>query len=598
MQSAASAVPAGRIIARWFFVLAITIWTIGIAIPSLGRLWSPLGSIGLNCTGDGRITDVQPNAPAARAGIRSGDQIDLRATAFESRRVVLSTCFGLRRMTYHLAIARGTPVRYVDLTTIPESVGSWSRVGLLLRTAAVIILVLTGALLVILRPSLMTWALFLFVAGASPASLAGFWALLPYTGVAITNFVNNAGNSVGAIGAVVFLILFPTNAPISRWSAVALRAAPLLLALAIASNIYSYLAAYTFWPTDEVTRGSLIFFGLVTPLIGLAAFLERYVHALGADRARIRWVGAALAVGLTGSLAAGILEYWTPGLVPYVVLSFLYSTLIVVPFAVMYAVLKHHVIDVKFFISRAIAYALLTGLIVLVFSIVDWFLSQELAASSVGTGLAVLFAIGLGFSLNGLHNRVEAVVERVLFRQRHEAERRLERAARSIAHALTPAAVQQLLVKTPYEALHLESAALFLQDADGMFRCEFALDWVESSALIAADDLLVMHLAADREPVRLNEIGWHRDDVPQGTASPIIAFPVFVRQRLEAFVLFGSHRNGADIDPDEQRCLRQLAVNAGATYDHIDAERVRTEMERMRSELATLRLELTNFGTT
>jgi len=595
MRPAANAASAGRIVARWFFVLALSIWSIGIIIPSLGRLWSPLGSIGLYCTADGRITSVEPNAPAAGAGIRRGDQIDLRATEFESRRVVIWNCSFLRRGTYHLAIAHGAVVRHVDLRTIPESIGSWSRIGLMLRTAAAIILVLTGALLVLLRPSLMTWALFSFVL-FNGGSHAGLSALLPYAAAAIEQFVEGLFIRIaGGIGVMVFLILFPTNAPISRWSAVALRAAPWLLALGVTAQIYIYSATYTFWPVDVLQRGNLIFFSLVAPLIGLAAFLERYVHATGADRARIRWVGAALAVGLTGALAAFFLETWTPGLAPYVVRSFLYSTLVVVPFAVLYAVLKHHVIDVRFFISRAIVYTLLTGVIVIVFSLIDWFFSKKLAAAGVGTGIDVALAIGLGFSLNGLHNRVGVVVDRVLFRQRHEAEVRLERAARSIAYASTPAAVEELLVQTPYEALHLESAALFRPGADGAFRREYALDWPEAAmAGIGADDVLVLHLAADREPLRLKEIAWHREGLPHGTVSPIIVFPVFVRQRLEAFVLFGSHRNGADIDPDEEHCLRQLAANAGAAYDHIDAERLRAEMERMRAELAALRLQLTS----
>ena len=34
---------AWRIIARWFFALAVSIWSIGIVLPSLGGLWSPLG---------------------------------------------------------------------------------------------------------------------------------------------------------------------------------------------------------------------------------------------------------------------------------------------------------------------------------------------------------------------------------------------------------------------------------------------------------------------------------------------------------------------------------------------------------------------------
>jgi hypothetical protein len=592
MQRAANAVPAGRVITRWFFVLALSIWSIGVIIPSLGRLWSPLGVIGLGCTVDGRITSIDPNGPAAHAGIRGGDQFDLRATEFESRRVVAEGCSLIPRATYHLAIAHGAIVHHVNLSTIPENLGIWSRIGLVLRTAAAIILVVTGALLLLLRPSLMTWALFLFVVGNNPGSHGGFWALLPYSGEAIEQFAEAVTRVVGGIGAMVFLILFPTDTPISRWTAVVLRAAPWLLALGVATDIYSYIATYAFWPVDDVQLGNLIFFSLITPLIGIAAFLERYVHALGADRARIRWVGAALAVGLTGTLAGGFLEVWTPGSAPYVVLSFLYSALIVVPFAVLYAVLKHHVIDVRFFISRAIVYTLLTGLIILVFSLIDWFFSKKLAASGVGTGIDVLLAIGLGFSLNGLHDRVGTIVDRVFFRQRREAEIRLERAMRSIAHASTPAAVQQLLVKTPYEALHLESAALFRPGADGAFRREYALNWPEATvAGISADDLLVLHLMADREPRRLNEIAWDSEDLPRGNASPVIAFPVFVRQRLEAFVLFGSHRNGADIDPDEQHSLTQLAANAGAAYDHIDAECARADN-------AALRLQLTSFGIT
>ena len=588
MQPATNAASAGRIIARWFFVLAISILSVVIIVPSLGRLWSPLGEIGLHCTTDGQIISVEPNTPAARAGIRRGDQIDLRATEFESRRVVFSGCTVLRPATYHVAIVHGAVVRHVDLPTIPESVGSWWRIGLVLRTVAAIILVFTGALLVLLRPSLMTWALFLFAAGVNPGSHGGFMALLPYPAFVTAAFVVGIAGDVSLISATVFLILFPTNASMSRWTTVVLRSAPWLLALAVVANTYMYIAVYTFWPLGDVEGGEFLVFSVI-PLIGIAAFLERYVHALGPDRARIRWVGAALAVGLTAGLVGLILGYW--GLAPYVVLSFLASTLIVVPFAVMYAVLKHHVIDVRFFISRAIVYTLLTGLVVLVFSLIDWFFSHKLAASGVGTGIDVLLAIGLGFSLIGLHNRVGTVVDRVCFRQWHQAELRLERSARSIAHAPTPAAVQQLLVKTPYEALHLESAALFRQGADGTFRREYALDWPEAAILvIGVGDVLVLQLLADREPLRLNEIAWDCEDLPRGNPSPVMAVPVFVRQRLEAFVLFGSHRNGADIDPDELNCLRQLAANAGAAYDHIDAENVRAEMERMRSELATLRL--------
>ena len=56
-------------------------------------------------------------------------------------------------------------------------------------------------------------------------------------------------------------------------------------------------------------------------------------------------------------------------------------------------------------------------------------------------------------------------------------------------------------------------------------------------------------------------------------------------------MLVGAHTNGADIDSDEERVLGQLAVNAGAAYDHIQAERVLAEMDWMRIACSTLQLE-------
>lgn len=581
-------VPAIRIVLRWFVVLAVTAWSVTIVLPSFARIWSPLGTTGIYGTQDGRITSVDSGSPGARAGIQPGDRVDLRATDYESRRGAVSPPSPLK--VYRLVIEHRGKTRVVNVRAAAEELSNWSKFGLALRTAAAIILSVSGAILLLLRPSLITWAFFFFLVGANPGSVGGFWALIPFRGALFENALENIALDIGAAGAMVFMILFPTGAPISRWSAALLRTTPWLLAAMVAMSVYGYVSGSLMQPYDQVTHADEIAH-LLCAVLGIAAFLERYIRSVGVDRARIRWVGAALAVGLTGYLIAQTVETWVPGLMPYVFLSYLYSTLIVVPFAVMYAIIKHHVIDVRFFISRAIVYTVLTALIVLAFSLIDWFFSKRLAASGVGTGVEVLLAIGLGFSLNGLHGRIERSVDLILFRQRHESEQRLQRAARTIPHAPTTAALEQLLIATPYEALQLESAALFQQRENGEFQRQYAVNWPADLA-VGADDLLVLHLRAGREPIRLREIGWRPNSLPEWNGKPVIAFPVFVRERLEAFALFGSHVNGADIDPDEERDLTQLAINAGAAYDHIDAAKVRAEMERMRAENIALHLQL------
>ncbi len=86
----------------------------------------------------------------------------------------------------------------------------------------------------------------------------------------------------------------------------------------------------------------------------------------------------------------------------------------------------------------------------------------------------------------------------------------------------------------------------------GAYVREFALGWdEETNGEIAADDTLVLHLESERETLRLSDLGWNAGDLADSPARPVIAMPVFLRQRLEAIALFGPHKNGADIDPDD-----------------------------------------------
>jgi hypothetical protein len=54
--------------------------------------------------------------------------------------------------------------------------------------------------------------------------------------------------------------------------------------------------------------------------------------------------------------------------------------------------------------------------------------------------------------------------------------------------------------------------------------------------------------------------------------------PVLLRDQLVAIVLYGPHRSGADIDPDEVRGVLLLVERAGAAYDHIEARALREQV--------------------
>ena len=202
--------------------------------------------------------------------------------------------------------------------------------------------------------------------------------------------------------------------------------------------------------------------------------------------------------------------------------------------------------------------------------------------------LELAAAIGVGISLNYVHNALDRFLDVVLFRRRHEAEERLERVAHTLPHADAIELVDESLVDEPAEALDLASAALFRNTGDAYAR-KAGTGWDGMVASLEADDRLVLRLRAELEAVDVASVRWPRTDVPNGNASPIYAVPIVIGHRLEAIAIYGAHAGGEDLDPDERRILRSLAGGAALAYDHLAERQLRRDVERLELENANLR---------
>jgi hypothetical protein len=79
---------------------------------------------------------------------------------------------------------------------------------------------------------------------------------------------------------------------------------------------------------------------------------------------------------------------------------------------------------------------------------------------------------------------------------------------------------------------------------------------------------------------------------------PVLAVPISVRNELRAIALYGPHRRGDDLDPDEVSTLATLAGGASAALDHAEAARLRKEIEastNLAKEVEAMRVELTKL---
>lgn len=586
-------------IVRFAIVIVIAAWMLADAVPSISRSWSPLGTFGYATDADGRVTSVAASSAAAIAGLRVGDRFVVAAVPIETRRFVLGPLFLTSRPGIALTLPVSTPsgTREIAMTSVAERLSVTDKVLVFARAFGAVAFVLVGAALVLLRPSPMTWALFFFTIGLNPGSDATFDSFLPSGWYPVNWFLIVWSMIAGAVGFLAFALRFPHVG--AGWRRALAKMTPALFAVLALFGAYCVVGPYVFARPGETATRWLYGFVALCFAAGLIALAATYFSERGESRQRIKWVLVGCLIGLPAYTIGGVFDltsvFPTP---PYWVICALLSLNLLIPTALAYAVIRHRVIDVTFVISRALVYGVLTSMLVAVFALVDWLLGRQLSSSGLAVVVEVAITIAFAFWLNAIHHRVDRFVDRTLFRERHAAERRLERVAQALPHARSDDLVGELLVHEPAEALRLASAALFRRADDYRFVRETSVGWPDgATSAIDASDTLVLHLESEQSPIAVNEVRWRREDVPAGAAHPQLAVPIVVRRRLLGFALYGAHTGGVGLDPDEIAIIGSLMTGASAAYDHLDAEAMRRESAALKEQAASLARRVTELET-
>jgi hypothetical protein len=584
-----------RSVVRAIVVIALAAWSVLSALPDIALPWHPFSTFGFYSDADGNITDVYPDHAAAAAGLRVGDRIDLAKTPFESRRyaeTVYSSTWA-PGTTATFAVVRDGATRDVTLTSSVFNRSLADNASDIALIISQILFVLIGAALVLLRPSIATWAFFIYGVSVGGGSiLLGGW--LSAQAILAQDVLIAVSTAAGPIAFVFFALRFPRD-EVSRLGLVLERALIPVFVLCAAVTVYAAIAPIL-WarPVDQLARVDLAV-QIACYGLGIVAFTATYLASRHDDRARVRWVMLGFGIAFAGQLA-NIVLFQSPLIswsYPIWVLNVIQLPILFAALSVAYAVIRHRVIDVRFVVSRALVYTALTSVLVAAFVLIDWFIGRVLAQSQLALAAEIVGALVIGLSLDGLHKKVDQGIDRVLFRQRYLAEQRLTRLASALPHAESEKAVGEILIDEVASAFELVSAALFRRGANDAFERQASTGWDDADASsLDVDDPVVLQLVGDSSPLRLHEGRWRRADLPSGSRCPILAIPIVVRHTLAAIALYGAHGSGEDLDPDEIRSILALAVAAGAAYDHINAEAYRRRSEDLSREVDFLRRRL------
>jgi len=552
-------------------VAILCLWAVAVAVGALVNDVSAGSRFGfsVDLAAGGRVSTVVAGSAATAAGLREGDRVVLADTPPAQRDLLVHPGSykpaGTRLDLTVLRAGRLIPVILYSRTATDRIVVA--AVGL----AVTVVFVGVGGALVLLRPSAVTWPFLLM----SFAYVISEYGAVPPANATLTQI--NAILTAASVGLAFwaggwFIINFPDGSR-TRWDGAfrvfSILTAPIIALLEYFGSIEQYYVAI----------------GVLIACL-LAVAIVRFFEG-GADRSRTLWVLVGSLIGFCAVGLHAVLSVLDPaGFPPSIAGAVVSFVPVAWPLAVAYAVLRHRVIDVRFALNRALVYGTLTSGLVLFFSFVEWLIGKKLEATRLAFYVDLAMALGMGFWFNALHQRVERVVESALFRQQRRAEQRLERVERAIPHAPAVHTVDAFLCDDPAEAYELSSAAVFRRSDDGAaFERVRAIGWqLGDVARIAEAEPLIAHLAAGDESLTLADVRAPLDArYPAGAATPILAVPISARARLIGFALYGAHRSGEALNPDERHVLHRLAVAAAAAYDHLEADELRREVERLRA---------------
>jgi hypothetical protein len=528
------------------------------------------GYYGLHMRERGNIVaSVSPGSPAARVGIEAGDKLTVDGDL--TSRVRFTRPVAGDRVI--VADERDGSTRAVTLVAVGtgKQTGVGSAILVTYETLRIVMIAL-ALLIVVRRPDLRAARALANFFIAFAYGFIGRTPWYPPIVTALLDITRPAAVFYALEQAAIFAAIFPrpSSGGLRRFAE---RVCPYLLAVAAPLGIVTFFLYY-FSGIDLPIDPNIVFGTYTLLMIALIAigFILGTREATPAERHRLHWISFSLAIGFAGLLTGVAFEATGA---PEERWIFLPLSLIAVPIGTTYAILRHRVLDVGFVVNRALVFGVISGIVVLAFGLLEWFLGKYLVdLGHVGSSFVeAMLALALALSLRQIHGRVDHFVDSVFFRQRHLAERALRRLAHEVAFIDNAGVLGARTVEAVDHYARATGCAIYLSAGEREF--VLRISTLAAPERIDSNDPAIVAMRAFHEPVDLDDQG-----VARSRLAGAIAFPMVVRGELVGVLDCGPKRELEPYDPDERETLQVLARAVGHTYDAIRTDALRSAVDR------------------
>ncbi|MBV9056183.1 MAG: GAF domain-containing protein [Candidatus Eremiobacteraeota bacterium] len=521
-----------------------------------------------------RIADVRPAGPADRAGLHAGDRVDLRQSSLQERYWFAGRAFNGRPVP--LSVRRGPLHKKIVVVPTPIWESTWQRFFVynfaFLADPALAIWLAFFASLIAWRRSgvpemrVLALALITYSAGTligvheNGQIVSSEWTT-PWLWPSVAqDFISDV---IYLLTLVLWIELaswfarpFPARRRILKWLCLALIAAQAVL------NVASSVGVITLWYDWNLPIFTSTHLYYAMDIAALLYGILSIAASHGAERRRSAWVLVPLGVLL---FLPAVAQSW----VNFVPLSYylinvsgtiVAAILFLAPAALTYAALSRRLIDIGFVLNRSVVFAIVSAIVILTFIGVEWaagaWLNGLTRTSSALIGLCV--ALVLGLSLRYIHAGVDSVVDRVLFRKRHEDETALRRFAQEAAYITDRATLLERTVREVRDHTRAQDVSILLPDGAGSYVATPGRNG-ERLAL-TQNDPGITAMRAWHKPIDIHSLEY------SGLRGEF-AFPMVSRGALVGVLVCGPKRDGESYAPDESDALNVVAQWVGAALD-------------------------------
>ncbi|HVC37116.1 MAG TPA: GAF domain-containing protein, partial [Gammaproteobacteria bacterium] len=287
----------------------------------------------------------------------------------------------------------------------------------------------------------------------------------------------------------------------------------------------------------------------IIPLVAL--FIAQY-YSSGARKLRIQWMLWSLVPFIIGVFAVHI------SLFSYVVTQIVNNGGVGIGVSgILYAILRHRMVDVSVVIDKTLVYGATTTIVVGILAAVNSLALRATLGEGAGLLLQIVVPLALGIVLGKVRTYMDRTVEQVFFRRRYLAQQALKRFAKRCGHIEEVARLLDTAVAEIRRHTRAPAVALYETADEGYARLRQAGEGAYPQQL-DKDDPAVVAARAERKAIDLAGLA-------SGLGAEGCMFPIIVLGRLRG-VLVCANRPGEHYASDEIKLLTRVVRDVGAAW--------------------------------